>query len=674
MRGPLDKSSLLTRWCVLLLLSVHLAVSLLSKREHGMAFDEPIHLVSGLSYSHYGDYRLQPENGNLPQRWAALPALLAEAQLPALSSIGYNNSSAWAVDREFRALNEARYRTYLAWGRAMIGVFSLATGLLVFFWSRSLFGPQAGLFSLLLYCLNPEFLAHGTLVTSDITATCCMLGAVWSFWTCLHAPRLSFLVASGGLLGLACVAKFSAVLLLPVFFTLVAVRSFHARPFQIARWNAESPKHRFLAGSLLFIAHALLAWLVIWCAYGFRFSAFAEGSTPESRFIIPWLEITSALGWKGALLDFCHSCKVLPEAFLYGFAYVIKTTDARSAFLDGAYSAVGWTSFFPKSFLYKTPASLLLLLALCLVPLFHALRSTRKTALSASIYAFAPLICFSAVFWAAALGSRLNIGHRHILPLYVPLFIVAGCLLKTSATPPPLPLQAKRRPIAPWLCWTLAGVCCIESLLAFPNYLSFFNVGAGGVRGGWRHLVDSSSDWGQDLPRLAKRLRDFERENPSVPVYLSYFGTDSPPSLGIKAKALRPVGMLLPKLPLISCDPGLYCLSGTTLQLVYGQVKGPWTSDQERAYQQMRKLEPLFVEYERSSEVRAHINAIQTQPSWEYRIDLYDKLRFARLCHYLRARGPDEMIGGSILLFHLNAAELHAALDAPLPSALTNEK
>lgn len=674
MRGPLDKSSQIIRWCVLLLLSVHLAVSLLSKREHGIAFDEPIHLVSGLSYSHYGDYRLQPENGNLPQRWAALPALLADAQLPALSSIGYNNSSAWAVDLEFRALNEASYTTYLAWGRAMMGVFSVATGLLVFYWSRSLFGPQAGLFSLLLYCLNPEFLAHGTLVTSDITATCCMLAAVWSFWTCLHAPRLSFLIASGGLLGLACVAKFSAVLLLPVFFTLVAVRSFHALPFQIGRWNAASQTHRFFAGGLVLITHALLAWLVIWCAYGFRFSAFADGPVPESRFIIPWIEITSALGWKGTLLDWFRSYKVLPEAFLYGFSFVLKSTKAHSAFLDGSYSATGWLSFFPKTFLYKTPASLLLILSLCLLPLVRALRQTRKTVLFASCYRLSPLLCFSAVFWAAAIGSNFNIGHRHILPLYVPLLIVAGYLVRTSVSNTIPPPQRRRRPVAPWLCWTLAGVCCFESLLAFPNYLSFFNVGAGGVSGGWRHLVDSSSDWGQDLPRLAKRLREFEKSNPTVPVYLSYFGTDSPSSLGIKARALRPVGMLLPKLPLIRCEPGLYCLSGTTLQLVYSQVHGPWTPDHERAYQQLRRVEPLLIEYGHSGEVRAHIDAIPSQPSWAQRIDLYDKLRFARLCHYLRARGPDEMIGGSILLFHLDATELRAALDDPLPPNLASQK
>ena len=449
MRGILENPPMHARWLVLLLLSVHLTVSLLSKREHGIAFDEPIHLVSGLSYSHYGDYRLQPENGNLPQRWAALPALLAGAQVPPLESPGYGSSSSWRVDLEFRGLNPHQHRTYLAWGRAMIGVFSLATGLMVFLWSRSLFGLNAGLFSLLLYCFNPEFLAHGTLVTSDMAGTCCMLAAVWSFWTSLNSPKLTTVLASGVLLGLACVSKFSAVLLLPVLVVLVAIRTIHPAAFRVGRWNATATQERFLAGSLVLVIHALLAWVVIWCAYGLRFSAFAEGPAPQSRFLIPWLEITSVLGWKGSLLEFFHRYKVLPEAFLYGFAFVLKSTKAHSAFLDGSYSAVGWALFFPKSFLYKTPASLLVLLSLCLLPLVQGVRATRKTDLFAAFYPLAPLLCFSAIFWAAAIGTNFNIGHRHILPLYVPLLILAGCLLKSPAEEPSPPRPpSTHRPLA----------------------------------------------------------------------------------------------------------------------------------------------------------------------------------------------------------------------------------
>ena len=41
-----------------------------------------------------------------------------------------------------------------------------------------------------------------------------------------------------------------------------------------------------------------------------------------------------------------------------------------------------------------------------------------------------------------------------------------------------------------------------------------------------------------------------------------------------------------------------------------------------------------------------------------YQVDV----RFARLCHYLRVRKPDAMIGYSILVFRLNDEELNAGL------------
>src|ERR1700726_973187 len=38
-------------------------------------FDEPQHLTAGYSYWIKNDFRLDPENGNLPARFAALPLL-----------------------------------------------------------------------------------------------------------------------------------------------------------------------------------------------------------------------------------------------------------------------------------------------------------------------------------------------------------------------------------------------------------------------------------------------------------------------------------------------------------------------------------------------------------------------------------------------------------------------
>ena len=48
------------------------------------------------------------------------------------------------------------------------------------------------------------------------------------------------------------------------------------------------------------------------------------------------------------------------------------------------------------------------------------------------------------------------------------------------------------------------------------------------------------------------------------------------------------------------------------------------------------------------------------------RFNRFQKLRFARLCSYLRRRDPDDHVGYSILIYRLNGNDLDAALNEPL--------
>jgi len=106
------------------------------------------------------------------------------------------------------------------------------------------------------------------------------------------------------------------------------------------------------------------------------------------------------------------------------------------------------------------------------------------------------------LYGAAAMTTSLNIGHRHILPIYPPLFVLCGaCALYFRS----LKFRAGAIVISILTCWQVA-----ESFAVRPDYLSYFNQAAGGPEGGYRHLVDSSLDWGQDLPGL-KKVADGKR-------------------------------------------------------------------------------------------------------------------------------------------------------------------
>jgi hypothetical protein len=153
---------------------------------------------------------------------------------------------------------------------------------------------------------------------------------------------------------------------------------------------------------------------------------------------------------------------------------------------------------------------------------------------------------------------------------------------------------------------------------------------------------------------------------PGEPVYLSYFGTDEP-------ARYAPEAVLLPRLPGFDrprpwhwCEPGLYALSATQLQHVYAQLRGPWTLENERLYQQLRLNEPGFRALQAAGpHAPATLDGL-TREEWQKAWNQYELLRFARLCHYLRARQPEAQPGYSILVYRLDQGEIDAALNGDL--------
>ncbi len=153
-------------------------------------------------------------------------------------------------------------------------------------------------------------------------------------------------------------------------------------------------------------------------------------------------------------------------------------------------------------------------------------------------------------------------------------------------------------------------------------------------------MVDSSLDWGQDLPALKERLG---HQNSGDRVYLSYFGTGNPKYYGIEAEMLPSYIDFRP--PSNHDEPwgaGLYCISATMLQSVYSYAAGHWSVPYERAYQNLLQGKQV--------------------PNRDFYLR---QLRLARLCAYLRHRRPDDTAGYSILIFHLTEDDVRQALLGP---------
>lgn len=645
--APTPSAAFLTTLAVLLALG-HAILAVTATAEKSMTADEIGHLTAGLAYNERGDYRLQPENGNLSQRWAALPLTLAGARLPAAAQPAWDRADVWSYGHAFFFEGSLSAGEFLFAGRCMIALFGAATGLLVFAWSRALFGWRGAFLSLVLFAFCPAFLAHDALATSDAMMTFLFLAAVGAWWRHLEKPSAASAALSALLFGLACVAKFSAVLLVPMF-ALCALVWIAGRTPGLG-WRARL-RRVVVAGAI----HLLAAWAIVWLFYGFRYSAFAPGFAANAHFYRgDWNWLLVDMGWPRPIFDALRDWHALPEAFLYGLAFVIQFAKQRAAFLNGDYGTTGWVSFFPYTFLVKTTLPFLLLL---LVGIWAGARAgwrrrrLHETAAITLVWLrpFTPLLVLFAVYWITSITSHLNIGHRHILPTYPVLFIAAGALG---------PWLDWRRPLAALLVGGLAHWHVGESWRIRPHYLAYFNVIAGGPESGWRHLVDSSLDWGQDLPALKTWL---DAHAPGEKVYLSYFGADDPAYQEISATMLPTLPEVGPPRKWEALTPGVYAISATMLQQAYSPVRGEWTLALEKEFQTLRALEPTLLAYQNEPERRAALLRDAPVESWAKAWKRYDVLRFARLCHCLRVRRVDGDAGHSILIYRLDAMEVAAA-------------
>jgi hypothetical protein len=205
---------------------------------------------------------------------------------------------------------------------------------------------------------------------------------------------------------------------------------------------------------------------------------------------------------------------------------------------------------------------------------------------------------------------------------------------------------------------------------SYPNYLAYFNFVGGGTAGGYHHLVDSSYDWGQELPTLSEWMREHGLDNEATRkrrVYLSYFGSTPPSAYGVSATMLPcyfPREQLEPQRTHYfeaRLEPGVYIVSATMLQSVYNTFPGPWRKDYEHNYQVLRNnLEAILMMQpgpEREDLFRKYGEARLVNE-----VAYYEWLRLGRLCAYLRRHEPDQQLNGGLLVYLLSQPELNAAL------------
>jgi hypothetical protein len=186
------------------------------------------------------------------------------------------------------------------------------------------------------------------------------------------------------------------------------------------------------------------------------------------------------------------------------------------------------------------------------------------------------LLILPVIYLAVAMSSDLNLGIRHVLPVYPFLFIILGITAADA-------LRRYRRPATVVICLFLLGLL-VETYTAYPDFIPFFNIAAGGWKNGPRLLGDSNVDWGQDLPALAQ----WQREHPQYQLFLDYFGSTDPRYYRIHYVNLP--GSTAPiDETAIDSRPPIYALSGNASHY-------PWLSPEARnLYMKLQSREPIIV-------------------------------------------------------------------------------
>ncbi|HUJ70986.1 MAG TPA: glycosyltransferase family 39 protein [Verrucomicrobiae bacterium] len=537
-------------------------------------FDEPQHLVDGYTAWKLRDYRIDPEHPPGLRMWATLPLLVTPGIKLDTRSPYWIQGDQWLFSHKF-LFQDNDADQLLMRARFMISLLGVLLGILVFCWARELVGFWPAVIVLGLYCTEPNVMAHSGLVTTDLGAACFIFGSVYFAWRTARNFSVGNVVGLTLFFTLAQVSKYSALLLVPILLAFFLVRALVATPWPCSLGHL---KLLTLRSRKTWFAFGCVGWLVIvsyvamWAAYSFRYAP-TQAKVEQSRFVMGD-EAQRRLPCFTSFMQWVDDHHLLPNACAQGFISMTEKTQERHAYLLGEFSERGWWYYFPLAFLIKTPLALLLM---ALVGLVLCVARWKDDWLD-SLFVVGP----PAAYFVVAMAGHLNIGLRHILPVYPFALLLAGWTIMAL-----LPSSTICAGVY-WRSIVLAGLCLVqvaEFAAIYPDCLAFFNGSVGGARHGAEYLVDSNLDWGQGLKLLKVWMTDHQVHR----INLSYFGTADPAYYGIDYNPLP--GAPFFDHPRISKPelPGYIAVSATNL-------RGLYLSDFARGlYAPLQKRQPVAI-------------------------------------------------------------------------------
>lgn len=481
------------RWCfalVVVALLTEMAVAMVTTAvAQTPTIDEPVYVGTAVVYLEQHSLRYNPEHPPLGKLIIASGLAFADARLdPAFAG----DQTQLGRHVLYESGNDPGRLLLLA--RLPVIVLTLLFGLVVFAFACDLVGPVGAMAALAMYAFSPDLIAHGSLATLDVPMAGFLLTSVWLLWRARRRPAVHVPLA-GLALGAALATKMSALPAVPVLLLLAGLSVWHART------REPDPDRATRALGLAAAAAAvvaLVAVVVVWAAY----LAVDPGLRWETP---PGLPAVHGLR---ALVDWLP----FPQPYRDGMRIQFGFEDqVWSGFLFGRVYLGSLWFYLPAALLVKTPLGLLVLWPAGAVVLV-AVRRLRP----AAPYVLVP----TAVLLVSAMTGSRDLGVRYAI--FVPMFLAVAAA----------GVVAVRRRWVHVAAAVLVLFAAVSSLRTFPYYLPYANEAFGGPEKTHLRLHDSNVDWGQDLGRLADRLR---QRYPGERIWLVYKGSGVPAYYGIDA-------------------------------------------------------------------------------------------------------------------------------------------
>jgi hypothetical protein len=460
-----------SRILVPVLIAIYIGQCLWFIRTQSFTNDEPEHLVAGLEAWRFGEFARWHDQPPLARLLFALPLLQTDW--------AYHTS-----DDQVR-LERPAAETWLYRARPVSVVLGIALLLLIWFTASRLFSEAAATFVLALAVFSPDLIAHFSLATIDGAGTLLFFAAVLQFVRWWRGPTRMNTILLGAILGLFLISKFNSPPIAALMVLLVLIRG---------NWRRAA-------------AVALIAAAVIWTGYFFHISrvVFANGNVT-----IHFVGYTKHLVQEMPTLSrpitiFLPACE-----WMTGLGMVVfHNIEGHRAFLLGNYSTNGWKRYFPAAVLLKWPL-IILTLATAGIWLGRRLPGRRDLYL---------MTLFAAVYFGFAIFSRIDIGVRHVLPVYPFVLLYAAAVWE----------WARGIRFVRTLLIVMVIVQAADIARYAPDYLSYFTVAVRPSES-WKLLSDSNTDWGQGM----FALREYQREHPAERIHLAYIGEVDPAFYGIR--------------------------------------------------------------------------------------------------------------------------------------------